>query len=450
MGKRLQKNRPGQDARGLQDFAINDLGREVLDIFYRQIVQPDGIQTPDDVCRAFSKVLERFWGLCCLSIFLKGDDQKLHETASEFGEDADPNRLTSLFAELAAEVQSDEREIQVLDSTDKSTFEGSDQKIAEALADAGLKACLAVPIHAGLTLVGALIVASKYPERLSAAISGIRFIASPVVIAVGNVRHSRDMQVQHERIEHLVEELRQHSQALEDANRELRRVAHYRSMFLARMSHELRTPLTSILGFAEILLDHEDLSSTQRRFCEKIQSSGLQLQASLNHLVDLSRLEAGQSELFLHEFSAREALRESCAAVARLAEKRGVSINTDLPDMPSIVSDEGKLRQVLYNFLAHAIGRSDNGEEVKVWCSQSGNGSLGIHIRDMGDAVEDASSLFEAAELRVPDERAATMNELGLVIARRLIDVLGGSVDVENHEPQGVVVTIQLPTRPKG
>ena len=103
-------------------------------------------------------------------------------------------------------------------------------------------------------------------------------------------------------------------------------MAHYRSLFLARMSHELRTPLTSILGFAEIMLDHETLTDAQRRFCEKIQASGLQLQTRLTQLVDLSRLEAGQAELFLHEFSLREVLRESCAAVARLAEKRDVEI----------------------------------------------------------------------------------------------------------------------------
>jgi len=85
------------------------------------------------------------------------------------------------------------------------------------------------------------------------------------------------------------------------------------------MSHELRTPLTSILGFSEILLDQEPLSEPQRRFCQKIQDSGFQLQTSLNQLVDLSRLEVGQTEVFLQEFSLRETLRESCAAVARFA-----------------------------------------------------------------------------------------------------------------------------------
>ena len=67
------------------------------------------------------------------------------------------------------------------------------------------------------------------------------------------------------REELLIDELRKRTAELEEANRELRRVSHYRSLFLARMSHELRTPLTSILGFTEILLDQEELTDTQRR-----------------------------------------------------------------------------------------------------------------------------------------------------------------------------------------
>src|SRR6476659_6609400 len=82
-------------------------------------------------------------------------------------------------------------------------------------------------------------------------------------------------------VEHLIEELKRRTAELETANRELRRVSLYRSLFLGRMSHELRTPLTSILGFSEILLDHEQLTDTQRRFCQKVQDSGFQLQASL-------------------------------------------------------------------------------------------------------------------------------------------------------------------------
>src|SRR6266576_4878373 len=171
-----------------------------------------------------------------------------------------------------------------------------------------------------------------------------------------------------ERVVGLIDELRERSSELEEANRELRRVSHYRSLFLARMSHELRTPLTSILGFSEILLDQEQLSDTQRRFCRKIQDSGFQLQSSLNQLVDLSRLEAGERELVLQEFSVKETLRDSCAALARHAQKQQVTVEYDLaPNVNAVVTDQGKLRQVIYNFLAWAISRSGVDQRVRLW-----------------------------------------------------------------------------------
>src|SRR5260221_9542038 len=104
---------------------------------------------------------------------------------------------------------------------------------------------------------------------------------------------------------------------LEEQNRKLQQVAEYRSAFLARLSHELRSPLTSILGFSEILLTQEELTEAQRGFCERIQNSARQLQANLNQLSDLSRLEAGQSELQLEEFSLEVVLQEACLGLAR-------------------------------------------------------------------------------------------------------------------------------------
>src|SRR6185436_15089621 len=94
--------------------------------------------------------------------------------------------------------------------------------------------------------------------------------------AVTETRNAGSEPSSDERVAQLIEQLQQRTGALEEANRELRHISHYRSLFLARMSHELRTPLTSILGFAEILLDQEKLTDTQRRFCQKIQNSGMQ------------------------------------------------------------------------------------------------------------------------------------------------------------------------------
>lgn len=361
------------------------LSAEIVDLFRTQAFSPDTISTPADVCATFAGMILRHWDLCSIVIYLREEDGHLRENAIHTHEHFDEKRAREVSARLARSVEQEGREVQawVDEGGPGEGGGGDDRQLRRMLEDAGLRAGVAVPIHARGNLVGALIAVTIFPERLRAALDGIRFIAAPVVIGVGNARRSAAMREQHERIEHLVEQLQQHSQALEEANQELRRVSHYRSLFLARMSHELRTPLTSILGFAEILLDHEELSDNQRRFCEKIQSSGLQLQMSLNQLVDLSRLEAGQSELFLHEFSLSGVLRETCAAVARLAQKQGVRIDC-LPEqnLPSIVSDEGKLRQVLYNFFAHAISRSAEGGSVRVNAESLSPSRFQIAIED--------------------------------------------------------------------
>src|ERR1041385_217675 len=245
----------------------------------------------------------------------------------------------------------------------------------------------------------------------------------------------------------LIDELQKRTAELEEANRELRRVSHYRSLFLARMAHELRTPLTSILGFSEILLDQEELTETQRRFCQKVQDSGLQLQASLNQLVDLSRIEAGQTEVFLQEFSLREMVRESCAAAARMAQKQQVKIDYELaPEVTTIVTDQGKLRQTLFNFIAWAVSRSPAGESVNVTADIDAQGLLSIEILDNGEARADVANVFDP-EHGVPAHEP-NINELGIIIGRKLLELIGGTVSLENRVPRGLAATIQIPARP--
>ena len=251
----------------------------------------------------------------------------------------------------------------------------------------------------------------------------------------------------HQKVELLITELRKRTAELEQANRELRRVSHYRSLFLARMSHELRTPLTSILGFSEILLDHEPLTETQRRYCQKVQDSGFQLQASLNQLVDLSRIEAGETEVFLQEFSLRETLRESCAAVARMAQKQQVRVDYDQsPELTTIVSDQGKVRQILFNFIAWSVSRSPEGEAVKIDVTLNEPNTLCIRVTDNGSVIAEPRHVFD------PEGNATgrdlNINELGIIIGRKLVELLQGSVTLVNKEPRGLEAIIQLPARP--
>jgi two-component system sensor histidine kinase BarA len=247
-----------------------------------------------------------------------------------------------------------------------------------------------------------------------------------------------------ERVAHLIEQLQQRTAALEEANRELRHISHYRSLFLARMSHELRTPLTSILGFTEILLDQEKLTETQQRFCQKIQTSGIQLLTSLTQLVDLSRLEAAPAEIFLHECSVPETLRQTCAAVSRLAVKNQVKIDCDqAPDVTTIISDQGRLRQILYTFLAWAVSRSGEGQRVSVYAERVEPATLRVRIEDQGEPVKDLLRVFDPEE--APRAGKTDLNELGIIVGRRLLEVMKGKVTLENHESGGLRMLIELP-----
>jgi signal transduction histidine kinase len=249
------------------------------------------------------------------------------------------------------------------------------------------------------------------------------------------------------REELLIVELRKRTAELEEANRELRRVSHYRSLFLARMSHELRTPLTSILGFTEILLDQEELTDTQRRFCQKVQDSGLQLQASLNQLVDLSRIEAGHTEVFVQEFSIRETLRESCAAAARMAQKQQVKIEYEIaPEITTIVTDQGKLRQTLFNFIAWAVSRSPAGESVTVNIDGDADGILLFKVIDHGETRADLANVFDPEHDSANHE--PNINELGIIIGRKLLELINGHVTLENLVPRGLQAIIKIPARP--
>ncbi len=241
----------------------------------------------------------------------------------------------------------------------------------------------------------------------------------------------------------LVGELEEQRVALEQEIRKLQQMAEYRAAFLSRLGHELRTPLTSILGFSEILLSQEELSEAQRGFCGRIQNSAQQLQASLNQLSDLSRLEAGQSELLREEFSLAHLLLESCEGLARLAQKQNAELRWQADEnLPLIVSDRLKLGQVLYNFLAYAITRSP-GAAVLVTAEADAPGFL-LKIEDDGESPADCTAFVEFDS----SNRRAGSSELGLAIARQNVDLLGAKLSFQIRQPRGLQVLIHLPLSP--
>ncbi|HET7287813.1 MAG TPA: ATP-binding protein, partial [Pyrinomonadaceae bacterium] len=131
----------------------------------------------------------------------------------------------------------------------------------------------------------------------------------------------------------------------------------------------------------------------------------------------------------------------------RMAQKQQVKIDYELaPEITTIVTDQGKLRQTLFNFIAWAVSRSPAGESVKVTVDVDPQGLLAIRVVDNGEARADAVSMFD------PDNGAAgqepNINELGIIIGRKLLELIGGTVTLENSVPRGLLARIQIPARP--
>jgi signal transduction histidine kinase len=167
----------------------------------------------------------------------------------------------------------------------------------------------------------------------------------------------------------------------------------------------------------------------------------------LNQLVDLSRIEAGQTEVFLQEFPFRETLRESVAAAGRMAQKQQVKIEYEVaPEITTVVSDQGKLRQIIFNFIAWAVSRSPAGESVKVTVGIDDQSNLDIRVKDDGDPPKDTSGVFDPEHSSTAHE--PNINELGIIIGRKLLEMMGGSVELQKGVPRGLEARISMPARP--
>lgn len=227
---------------------------------------------------------------------------------------------------------------------------------------------------------------------------------------------------------------------------ELRRLTEYRSLMLATLAHDLRTPLTAILGFAEILVDFEELTEAQRGLCERIQNSGRELQATINLLSDLARLDLATTAVVQREFALSQKLNELCEGLSRKAKKKNVSLICRVEDgAGSVVSDESKLRQVLYNFLGWAIARSPEGGQVILAASMNATSGLEVVITDEGESIDVTRGFDPGA-----GGDQSSLLAIGLNVSQRLAEALGAIVTLERRKPQGLSIKLQLPAGTAG
>jgi signal transduction histidine kinase/DNA-binding response OmpR family regulator len=246
--------------------------------------------------------------------------------------------------------------------------------------------------------------------------------------------------------------LKRSESQLQTANQDLAAANRLKSEFLANMSHELRTPLNAIIGFSELLQDQVfgQLNERQAKYVSNILTSGRHLLQLINDILDLSKIEAGRMELHLESFSLQDALGEVETIVQPLATRKRVKLQLSLEgNLPAVVADRSKLKQIMYNLLSNATKFTPESGTVTVHAEVS-EGQVQVAVRDTGIGIrpEDKDQIFQ--EFRQADGSAARQYEgtgLGLALTRRFVQMHGGRIWVDSEVGHGSTFTFSLPLR---
>ncbi|MDP2371128.1 ATP-binding protein, partial [Rhodoferax sp.] len=221
-----------------------------------------------------------------------------------------------------------------------------------------------------------------------------------------------------------------------------------KSEFLSNMSHELRTPLGAILGFAQ-LLDSSTLPPTpnQKKSIDQILKAGWYLLELINEILDLAFIESGKLALVLEPTSLADTLRDCEAMIEPQAQSSGISVVFAKPAEQTYVStDRLRLKQVLVNLLSNAIKYNRSGGSVTVCCAASGPGRMRVSVRDTGEGLTPAqiNQLFQSFNRLGQQAGAVEGTGIGLVVCKRLVDLMGGAIGVHSTVGEGSEFWIEL------
>jgi len=230
---------------------------------------------------------------------------------------------------------------------------------------------------------------------------------------------------------------------LETANR-------HKSEFLANMSHELRTPLNAVIGFSEVLQERMfgELNEKQADYVGDIHSSGRHLLSLINDILDLSKIEAGRMELEPSEFDLAAMLETALTLVRERAQRHGIKLALEADPAVGLVSgDERKLKQVTLNLLSNAVKFTPEGGSVRLGARRNGS-AVEVWVTDtgVGIAPEDQALVFEEfRQVGSDSARKAEGTGLGLALAKKFIELHGGSIRLESAPGRGSTFTFTLP-----
>ncbi|MGB4441388.1 MAG: ATP-binding protein [Coriobacteriia bacterium] len=250
--------------------------------------------------------------------------------------------------------------------------------------------------------------------------------------------------------DHLEQTVQDRTAELMVVNEDLQRATRAKDDFLASMSHELRTPLNSVIGFTDLMLKGRtgELNDEQRRQIRMVNDAGQQLLSLVNEVLELSRIDAGVLSILDAPFDPTEAVGRLVEMMAPVAAGKGLDLNWSAAEtVPHrIVTDRGRLDQILLNLIGNAIKFTAHGG-VDVVVRAEGPDAIAFSVEDSGIGIAPAD--FEAVFEHFRQVQTGPAGEagagLGLSISRRLAEALGGTLTVASEVGEGSIFTLTLP-----
>ncbi|MCE5279778.1 MAG: ATP-binding protein [Planctomycetaceae bacterium] len=259
---------------------------------------------------------------------------------------------------------------------------------------------------------------------------------------------------QHEQLRNANRALDLKLSELAEANVTLFNANKVKSEFLASVSHELRTPLNSIIGFADLLAETGE--ERNRRYAANIITSAKNLLGMINDLLDLAKIEAGKADVRFNKVSLSDVCQTLVALLKPLADQQQLSLEAKIEEaLPLIVTDSGKLQQILYNLLSNALKFTPPGGEVVLSAAVRIRRSAGqtsdevaVSVADTGPGIPEADQEHIFEKFYQVDRsltKQAQGTGLGLAIAKELSLLLGGRLMVKSTPGKGAVFTLIVP-----
>ena len=221
-----------------------------------------------------------------------------------------------------------------------------------------------------------------------------------------------------------------------------------KSDFLSSMSHELRTPLSAILGFAQLIESGTPPPTiSQKRSVDQILKAGWYLLELINEILDLALIESGRLSLSLEPISLSEVMRECQTMIEPQAQKRGISVAFPQFAVRYFVkADRTRVKQLLINLLSNAIKYNKVGGAVVVDCVATTAGRIRVRVEDTGEglAPDKLEQLFQPFNRLGQEASGEEGTGIGLVVCKRLVELMGGAIGVESTVGTGSVFWFEL------